>query len=146
MPNAWPCWTRSAWPPSCWTATSAPCRAARPSGWRSPGRWPTSQRLLLDEPTSALDPAATLTIEGLVRDLRDRLQLTFVWVTHNVEQARRVSDQTVLLVNGVLADWGETNHLLDEVHHDLVRRFAQGQDVAGLPIQPGGPHAHIERT
>lgn len=102
--------------------------------------------LLLDEPTSALDPAATLMIEQLVRDLRTRLGLTFVWVTHNVEQARRVSDQTVLLVNGVVADWGETKHLLDEVHHDLVQRFAVGEDVTGLPLQPGGPHANLERS
>ncbi|HYF65635.1 MAG TPA: phosphate ABC transporter ATP-binding protein, partial [Herpetosiphonaceae bacterium] len=57
--------------------------------------------LLLDEPTSALDPAATLTIERLVLGLRARLGLTCVWVTHNIEQARRVSDQTVLLVGGV---------------------------------------------
>jgi putative ABC transport system ATP-binding protein len=97
--------------------------------------------LLLDEPTSALDPASTLTIEKLVRDLRDRLGLTCVWVTHNIEQARRVSDQTVLLVGGVLADWGETGHLLDDVHHDLIRRFAVGEDVTRLPVQPGGPHA-----
>jgi putative ABC transport system ATP-binding protein len=97
--------------------------------------------LLLDEPTSALDPAATLTVEKLVRDLRDRLGLTCVWVTHNIEQARRVSDQTVLLVGGVVADWGETGHLLESIHHDLIRRFAVGEDVTRLPVQPGGPHA-----
>lgn len=101
--------------------------------------------LLLDEPTSALDPAATLNIEQLVRDLRDRLALTFVWVTHSIEQARRVSDQTVLLVNGILADWGETHHLLDETHHELLRRFAQGEDVSLLAVQPGGPHADTKR-
>ncbi len=98
--------------------------------------------LLLDEPTSALDPAATLMIEQLVRDLRDRLGLTFVWVTHNVAQARRVSDRTLLLVNGIVADWGDTGHLLDDTHHDLVQRFALGEDVSQLPVQPGGPHAN----
>ncbi|HBY92643.1 MAG: phosphate ABC transporter ATP-binding protein [Ardenticatenaceae bacterium] len=84
--------------------------------------------LLLDEPTSALDPAAMLSIERLVVNLRARFGLTFVWVTHNMEQARRVGDYTLLLVNGRVADEGTTRHLMAPgSHHELVREFMAGE-------------------
>ncbi|HEY1011397.1 MAG TPA: phosphate ABC transporter ATP-binding protein [Herpetosiphonaceae bacterium] len=97
--------------------------------------------LLLDEPTSALDPAATLTIEQLVRSLRDTLGLTFIWVTHNIEQTRRVSDLTLLLVDGLAVEWGDTAHLLaGDTHHDVIRRFAAGEAVS--PAMRTPPHEH----
>jgi phosphate transport system ATP-binding protein len=54
--------------------------------------------LLLDEPCSALDPAATLKIEDLIRELRERY--TIIIVTHNMQQAARVSDMTAFLLAG----------------------------------------------
>lgn len=84
--------------------------------------------LLLDEPTSALDPASTLSIERLVAELGARFGLTFVWVTHNMEQARRVGDCTLLLINGRVADLGTTAHLMAPgSHHELVREFMAGE-------------------
>ncbi|MBI2684352.1 MAG: phosphate ABC transporter ATP-binding protein [Actinobacteria bacterium] len=71
--------------------------------------------ILMDEPCSALDPIATLAIENLMRELRDRF--TIVIVTHNMQQAARASDNTAFLTvdvhedgrrNGVLAEWGPT--------------------------------------
>ncbi|KGJ96237.1 phosphate ABC transporter ATP-binding protein PstB [Colwellia psychrerythraea] len=65
--------------------------------------------LLLDEPTSALDPISTLVIEELINDLKK--QFTVVIVTHNMQQAARVSDQTAFMYMGDLIEYSDTNTL-----------------------------------
>jgi phosphate transport system ATP-binding protein len=65
--------------------------------------------LLMDEPCSALDPAATAKIEELIRELRE--QYTVVIVTHNMQQAARVSDYTGFMYLGELVEFGETGKL-----------------------------------
>jgi phosphate transport system ATP-binding protein len=65
--------------------------------------------LLMDEPASALDPASTARIEDLVFELRERY--TIVIVTHNMQQAARVSDQTAFFYQGELIEAGSTNEL-----------------------------------
>ncbi|HEX5470397.1 MAG TPA: phosphate ABC transporter ATP-binding protein PstB [Lacipirellulaceae bacterium] len=65
--------------------------------------------LLMDEPASALDPASTARIEDLIFELRDRY--TIVIVTHNMQQAARVSDQTAFFYQGELIEAGSTNEL-----------------------------------
>jgi len=65
--------------------------------------------LLLDEPTSALDPISTLVIEELIGDLKDKF--TVVIVTHNMQQAARVSDQTAFMYMGELIEYSDTNTL-----------------------------------
>ena len=65
------------------------------------------QVLLLDEPTSALDPISTLKIEELISDLAD--DFTIVIVTHNMQQAARVSDFTAYMYLGDLVEFGETD-------------------------------------
>lgn len=82
--------------------------------------------LLLDEPTSALDPASTKHIEETMLKLRQTLGLTMLWVTHNPDQAMRVADRIVLLVNGRLAEEGIPEHLFREGSTDLSAIFAAG--------------------
>jgi phosphate transport system ATP-binding protein len=65
--------------------------------------------LLMDEPASALDPIATAKIEDLVSDLRD--ELTIVIVTHNMQQAARVSQRTGFFYMGRLVEVGETTQV-----------------------------------
>ncbi|MFC0117586.1 phosphate ABC transporter ATP-binding protein PstB [Pseudoalteromonas xiamenensis] len=65
--------------------------------------------LLLDEPTSALDPISTLVIEELINDLKNKY--TVVIVTHNMQQAARVSDQTAFMYMGELIEYSDTNTL-----------------------------------
>ena len=65
--------------------------------------------LLLDEPTSALDQISTLTIEELITELKDKY--TVVIVTHNMQQAARVSDQTAFMYMGQLIEHSDTNAL-----------------------------------
>lgn len=63
--------------------------------------------LLLDEPASALDPISTLKIEELISELKDRY--TIVIVTHNMQQAARVSDYTAFMYMGELIEFGDTD-------------------------------------
>lgn len=65
--------------------------------------------LLMDEPTSALDPKATAHIEDLIGELRGKY--TIIIVTHNMQQAARVSDFTVFLYEGRLIEYGETSRV-----------------------------------
>ncbi|NRA60604.1 MAG: phosphate ABC transporter ATP-binding protein [Psychrobium sp.] len=65
--------------------------------------------LLLDEPTSALDPISTLVIEELITELKDKF--TVVIVTHNMQQAARVSDNTAFMYMGELIEYSDTNTL-----------------------------------
>ena len=65
--------------------------------------------LLLDEPASALDPLSTLKIEELITELKDRY--TIVIVTHNMQQAARVSDYTAFMYMGELIEFGATDEL-----------------------------------
>jgi phosphate transport system ATP-binding protein len=65
--------------------------------------------LLFDEPTSALDPIATASIEELIHDLKE--QVTILIVTHNMQQAARVSDYTAYMYLGELIEFGVTDDL-----------------------------------
>lgn len=63
--------------------------------------------ILMDEPTSALDPISTAWIEELIQNLTD--QVTVIIVTHNMQQASRVSDRTAFLLNGELVEYNKTS-------------------------------------
>jgi putative ABC transport system ATP-binding protein len=69
--------------------------------------------LLLDEPTSALDPETTGAIEETLAELRDRLEVDVVWVTHDLAQARRVSDWLVRIESGRAVAEGPTAEVLE---------------------------------
>ena len=81
--------------------------------------------VLLDEPTSSLDPAATEAIEALVRSLVPAL--TVVIVTHNLAQARRISDQTMFLYQGRLVEHGDTAELFENPAHEDTARYVTGR-------------------
>ncbi|MDD2573908.1 MAG: phosphate ABC transporter ATP-binding protein PstB [Firmicutes bacterium] len=65
--------------------------------------------LLMDEPTSALDPVSTAKIEELVKDLRDKFAI--IIVTHNMQQAGRISDYTAFFLNGEIVEYGATREI-----------------------------------
>ncbi|KGX88884.1 phosphate ABC transporter ATP-binding protein PstB [Pontibacillus litoralis] len=65
--------------------------------------------ILMDEPTSALDPISTLKVEELVQELKK--EYSIVIVTHNMQQAARISDKTAFFLNGELVEYSDTNTL-----------------------------------
>lgn len=85
------------------------------------------QILLLDEITSALDPASAREVEDLILDIHAEEGKTILWVTHNLEQAKRTSDVTWLLVNGKIVENGSTADFFQSPKTDLGRRFLAGE-------------------
>lgn len=83
--------------------------------------------LLLDEPTSALDPTSTQVIEELVMDLKNKLNLTFIWITHNMEQAKRVGDYTIFINKGRLVECHETRNFFLNPKFDVTKLFIDGK-------------------
>lgn len=83
------------------------------------------QVLLLDEPTSSLDPVATESIEALIRTLVPRL--TVVIVTHDLAQARRVSDRTVFLNRGRLVEHGQTQQVFENPAEEETAQYVGGR-------------------
>lgn len=77
--------------------------------------------LMMDEPTSSLDPAAKMKIEDLMLDLRDKY--TVVLVTHDIAQARKVSDHTSMIYNGRIVASGEGRDLLEETSSGELKSF-----------------------
>jgi phosphate transport system ATP-binding protein len=81
--------------------------------------------ILMDEPCSALDPIATLKIEELMRDLKK--DYTIVIVTHNMQQAARVSDRTGLFWLGELVEFGDTEQIFTRPHQERTEDYITGR-------------------
>lgn len=81
--------------------------------------------LLMDEPTSALDPRATLRIEDLIGDLRGKY--TIIIVTHNMQQAARVSDYTAFMYEGSLIETGKTTEMFTKPREKQTEDYITGR-------------------
>jgi phosphate transport system ATP-binding protein len=81
--------------------------------------------ILMDESTSALDPIATLRVEELIAELKK--EYTIVIVTHNMQQAARVSNYTGLFWLGELVEFSDTNEMFTRPKHDLTEAYITGR-------------------
>ena len=81
--------------------------------------------LLMDEPTSALDPIASSKIEELVHSMKR--DLTVVIVTHNMQQAARVSDYTAFMFLGEMIEYGDTKQIFENPRMELTERYISGK-------------------
>ena len=79
----------------------------------------------MDEPASALDPIATARIEELILDLKK--QFTIVIVTHNMQQAARISDQTAFFYLGELVEYGPTPKIFTSPTHKRTEDYVTGR-------------------
>jgi phosphate transport system ATP-binding protein len=83
------------------------------------------EAILMDEPCSALDPVSTGRIEELIMDLKP--QLPIVIVTHNLAQARRISDQSLFLCDGQVLDQDTTERIFTHPRNERVGDFISGK-------------------
>jgi phosphate transport system ATP-binding protein len=81
--------------------------------------------ILMDEPCSALDPIATARIEELIVSLKNNY--TVVIVTHNMQQAARVSDFTAFLYLGQLVEYGDTEGIFENPKNELTEKYITGE-------------------
>jgi phosphate transport system ATP-binding protein len=81
--------------------------------------------ILMDEPCSALDPIATAKIEDLMTGLKKKY--TVIIVTHNMQQAARVSDYTAYMYLGKMIEYGETEQIFEDPHEELTEKYITGR-------------------
>ena len=81
--------------------------------------------LLMDEPTSALDPISTSRIEDLAMELKEKY--TIVIVTHNMQQAVRISDQTAFFLLGDLVEYGNTEQMFSQPKDKRTEDYITGR-------------------
>lgn len=81
--------------------------------------------ILMDEPTSALDPVSTGKIEDLAQDLKEKY--TIVIVTHNMQQASRISDRTAFFLNGVIVEQGTTLDIFQNPKNEKTEKYITGR-------------------
>lgn len=81
--------------------------------------------LLMDEPTSALDPISTLKIEDLAMELKEKY--TIVIVTHNMQQAARISDKTGFFLLGDLVEFGQTEQIFSNPKNSKTEEYISGR-------------------
>lgn len=81
--------------------------------------------ILMDEPTSALDPKSTLKVEELIRNLKD--DYAIVIVTHNMQQAARISDRTAFFLEGEIVEYAETNAVFNHPSDKRTEAYINGQ-------------------
>ena len=85
--------------------------------------------LLLDEPLAALDPITRFELQDELKELFLRLNKTVILVTHDLNEARRLSQRIILLNEGVISQDGSMQELVQRPANDFVRRFLQAQDA-----------------
>lgn len=80
--------------------------------------------ILMDEPTSALDPISTAKIEELCLKLKEKY--TIIIVTHNMQQAHRISDKTAFLLNGEVVEFDETEKIFNNPYDERTKNYISG--------------------
>ena len=89
--------------------------------------------VLYDEPTTGLDPIMAANIDKLIIELSDKLKITSIVVTHDMQSVAKVADRVVMLHNGRIIFSGKVDELY-ETDNEVVHQFIHGK--AGGPIQP----------
>ncbi len=82
--------------------------------------------VFLDEPTASIDPISTLQMESIVKKVNQDLGTTFLWVTHNINQARRTSHETMLMYKGKIIESGSTEQILTGPQNDITKSYING--------------------
>jgi phosphate transport system ATP-binding protein len=127
-----------------------PVRRAAAAAVHRPGAGDRAGDLLFDEPTSALDPQSTSRIETLIGELNKRV--TIMIVTHNMQQAARVSDYTAVMYLGNLVEFDVTSTIFTKPSHKITEQYvtagsgdAMARRRSGSRRSSGCPRAAVLR-
>jgi len=96
--------------------------------------------LIADESTSALDASLRVTVLNVFRDLRDRLGMTVLFITHDIGQANYLADRIFVMYQGKMVEQGSVEQVLDNPQHDYTRRLLNDVPrVGGWGVEDGPP-------
>ena len=127
------CWRRSAWTRTCSPAairTSFP--AASASASISPARWRCEPRLLiLDEAVSALDKSVEAQVLNLLHDLKARLNLTYIFISHDLNVVRYISDRVLVMYLGKVVEIGPVEAIYGNPRHPYTRALLSSMPSDG---------------
>ena len=98
--------------------------------------------LLMDEPTSALDPGSTMKVEELMNELKKNY--TVVIVTHNMQQAARISDRTAFFLLGELVEVGPTNQIFSTPRDKRTEDYINGR-IGKCRVEQSNEHSQTIR-
>ena len=101
------------------------CPVASSNAFALPGLWPEPEIILFDEPTSALDPIATASVEELIDEYKGKV--TVLIVTHNMQQAARVSKYTAFMYLGEVVEFGATGELFTNPREKRTQDYITGR-------------------
>lgn len=101
--------------------------------------------LLLDEPISALDPETRERMQRELRDIHDRLNLTVIHVTHDLEEAAAIGDRIAVMNEGHIAQMGSPDDVFRRPNSEFVARFAMVRNIFVADIGDGAPGCGLAR-
>ncbi len=99
---------------------------------------PNPRVLLCDEATSALDPATTRSILGLLRDINQRLGITILLITHEMEVVRAICDFVAVIDNGRLIEQGAVHEIFSQPQSEVTKRFLESSHQVSVPREYEG--------
>ncbi len=92
--------------------------------------------LILDEPTSALDVSVQAQVLNILADLRSHLNLTYLFISHNLAVIKYISDKTAVMYKGALVEVGPSNQILSAPLHPYTRDLLEAVPLIGKPFKP----------
>ena len=122
------------------SAAPARCPAASSSGWPWPGRWSSGPAvLLLDEPLGALDAKLRRSLKVELKALQERVGITFLYVTHDQEEALTMSDRLAVMNAGQIVQIGAPRTIYEEPADTYVADFLGVSNLMEVDVVERGP-------
>jgi len=91
--------------------------------------------LILDEPTSALDVSVQAQVLNILTDLREKLHLTYLFISHNLAVVKYISDQTVVMRRGEVVEMGPSDRILTAPSEKYTRELIEAVPMIGKPFR-----------
>jgi ABC-type oligopeptide transport system ATPase subunit len=102
--------------------------------------------LVADEATSMLDASLRVNILNVLRDLRDELGMTILFITHDIGQACYLADRILVMEHGVMVEQGPTDQVIFNPQHEYTRRLLADVPKLHTAIALGDLHESVETT
>ena len=134
-------------PSATWTSSRTSSPAASGSASRSPGRSGANpEALLADEPVSMLDVSIRLGVLNLLRDLKERLNLAILYITHDIASARYFADETMVMYAGRMVEGGDSETVTQNPAHPYTRLLIESAPGPGPHRRHSPASARRRRT
>ena len=98
--------------------------------------------MILDEPTSALDVSVQAQVLNLLTDIREKMKLTYLFISHNLAVVKYISDRTAVMYKGRIVEIGPSLSILTSPMHPYTKELLAAVPIVGKPFCPPRETAH----